>query len=305
LVFFPLRFPYRFGLSFIRVRLRPNANKNRSDTGPGPNLGNHSNNRSKKGIRMSNFERGSLKQRAIAVAVASCYLTSAQANPTGGSVGAGNVVFDVNGKMLTITNTPGSIINWQQFSIQKDEITRFIQQNASSAVLNRVGGVNNPSYILGTLRSELTNGAVGGRVFLINPSGVFFGPGSVVNVGGLVASTLGMSDADFATAAAGGRMRFVGVGGEKGLRNAGEIRTAEGGHVYLIAPKVVNEGPTAGNAAGGVINSPKGEVIVAAGTSVELVNAGTPDIRAHLASAPARRGHFNHKIKPAATRRTR
>src|SRR6266850_2201159 len=143
------------------------------------------------------YKRGSLKQRVIAVAVASCYLTSAQANPTGGSVASGNVLFDANGKTLTITNTPGAIINWQQFSIQKDEVTRFIQQNASSAVLNRVVGANNPSQILGSLQSQLANGTIAGRVFLINPSGITFGPGAVINVGSFVASTLALSDGDF------------------------------------------------------------------------------------------------------------
>ena len=88
-----------------------------------------------------------------------------------------------------MTNTPGAIINWQQFSIQKDEVTRFLQQNASSAVLNRVT-TQNPSVILGSLTSN-------GRVFLINPNGIAFGQGAVINVAGLAASTLNISDADW------------------------------------------------------------------------------------------------------------
>src|SRR5581483_4542837 len=65
---------------------------------------------------------------------------------------------------------------------------------------------------------------------------------------------------------------FVGNGSEGGITNAGTIRTAEGGHVYLIAPNVENQ-------ASGVITSPKGEVVIAAGNTVELVNAQTPDLR--------------------------
>src|SRR5262245_47126641 len=134
---------------------------------------------------MSRSKRSSLKQRALAVAVASCYLAPAQANPTGPTVTYGGVTFTVSGNTLTITNTPGSIINWQQFSIQKDEITRFIQQNAASTVLNRVVG-QDPSVILGQLLSN-------GRVFLINPSGIAFGQGAIINVAGLTASTLNIS----------------------------------------------------------------------------------------------------------------
>src|SRR3954468_1651840 len=209
----------------------------------------------------------SFKQRAIAMAVASCYLTSPQANPTGATVAAGSVTISSSGNKLTVTNTQGAIINWQQFSIQKDEVTRFLQQNASSAVLNRVT-TQNPSVILGTLTSN-------GRVFLINPSGIAFGQGSTINVGGLAASTLNISDANFSA----GRLKFEGTGQEAGVRNSGTIQTSNGGHVYLIAPKVRN-------GTSGVISTPKGEVVIAAGTAVELVNPQTPDLRV-VYTAPA------------------
>ena len=202
-----------------------------------------------------------LRPCLLASAVALCFAQgAARANPSGGSVASGSASFAVNGKTLTITNTPGAIINWQQFSIQKDEITRFVQQNAASAVLNRVVG-QNPSLILGRLSSN-------GRVFLINPSGIAFGQGAVIDVAGFAASTLNINDADFVS----GRMRFLGSGAEGKLSNAGTIRTAEGGHVYLIAPNVENQ-------KGGVITSPKGEVVIAAGKTVELVNSRTPELR--------------------------
>ncbi|MEJ2123174.1 MAG: filamentous hemagglutinin N-terminal domain-containing protein [Alphaproteobacteria bacterium] len=187
--------------------------------------------------------RNALRRRLISLAVASALAGwggGAQANP--------------------VVNTPGAVINWQQFSIQKDEITRFLQQNAASAVLNRVRG-GDPSVILGQLLSN-------GRVFLINPSGIAIGKGAVIDVAGFAASTLNISDADWIS----GKLRFEGTGLEGKLENAGTIKTAQGGHVYLIAPKVENKPD-------GVIQSPQGEVIVAAGKTVELVNAGTPDIR--------------------------
>ena len=77
---------------------------------------------------------------------------------------AGQVSFHQQGNLLQITNSPNAIINWQSFSIGANEITRFVQGSASSAVLNRVAGPD-PSSILGALQSN-------GRVFLINPSEV-------------------------------------------------------------------------------------------------------------------------------------
>ena len=86
---------------------------------------------------------------------------SAQTSPT---VVNGQATFDRSGNVYTITNTPGAIIQWQGFSVGAGEITRFLQQSASSAVLNRITG-QEPSQILGALESN-------GRVFLINPNGV-------------------------------------------------------------------------------------------------------------------------------------
>ncbi|HEY2338523.1 MAG TPA: filamentous hemagglutinin N-terminal domain-containing protein, partial [Burkholderiales bacterium] len=209
------------------------------------------------------FARLRPARRTLAYAVGAAFAASALpafANPSGGSVAAGGASFVTSGNSLIVTNTPGAIINWQQFSIQKDEITRFIQQSAASGVLNRVIG-QNPSLILGQLTSN-------GRVFLINPSGIAFGQGAMIDVAGFAASTLNISDADFLS----GRMRFVGSGAEGKLTNAGTIRTAEGGSVWLIAPNVENQ-------ASGVITSPKGEVVIAAGKTVELVNSRTPDLR--------------------------
>ena len=95
----------------------------------------------------------------------------------------------------------------------------------------------------------------------------------MIDVAGFAASTLNISDADFIS----GRMRFQGTGAEGKVTNAGTIRTAEGGHVYLIAPNVENQ-------ASGVITSPNGEVVIAAGKTVELVNSRTPDLRVEFAA---------------------
>src|SRR5262245_40374609 len=202
-----------------------------------------------------------MQVRVIALAVASCFAPMVGANPTGGKVVSGQASITQQGKQLTIVNSPSAVIQWRGFSIGADEVTRFIQQSPSSAVLNRVVG-QDPSKILGTLTSN-------GRVFLINPNGILFGPNATVDVAGLVASSLALSDKDFIA----GRLRFTETAGAKAVENQGTIRTQAGGEVLLIAPDVKNSG---------VITSPQGEVILAAGKSVEIVDPKSPHLRVEI-----------------------
>jgi filamentous hemagglutinin family protein len=189
---------------------------------------------------------------------------AAAANPTGMQVVAGKVTTVTSGNQLLITNSPGSILNWQSFSIMPGELTRFIQQSASSAVLNRITG-QSPSQILGALQSN-------GKVFLINPNGIVFGAGSRVDVNGLVASSLDLSDADFLA----GHLKFSSTRATGNVSNYGGITTPSGGQVYLIAPNVTNSG---------IITSPSGDVMLAAGHSVDLADSNDPDVRV-VVSAP-------------------
>jgi filamentous hemagglutinin family protein len=150
--------------------------------------------------------------KSVVVALATCFATSVQANPTGASVAAGQATIQQNGSTLTITNTPGTIINWQSFNINRGELTKFVQQNAQSQVLNRVTGVD-PSQILGQLQSN-------GRVLLINPNGVLFGKGAQVDVAGLIVSTLQLKDADFLA----GKLKFNDTPGAGSIKNEGHHR---------------------------------------------------------------------------------
>src|ERR1700754_2057620 len=143
----------------------------------------------------------------LTFALLCAFAGAAAANPTGATVVTGKAEVSTSGKTLTVTNTPGTIINWQGFSIAPDELTRFIQQSSSSAVLNRVVG-QDPSSLLGRLQSN-------GRVFLINPNGIVFGAGSQINVAGLVASTLNLTDANFLA----GRLKFEGGLGNSVINN--------------------------------------------------------------------------------------
>ena len=204
--------------------------------------------------------------KPLLIALACSFALNAYGNPIGGTVTSGQATFATHGNTLTVTNTPGTIINWQGFSINTNEVTNFAQQSATSSVLNRVTSAN-PSNILGSLQSN-------GRVFLVNPNGIVFGAGSTVNVGGLVASTLNLSDADFKA----GRNNFTGGTAATGnVSNAGNINAANGGQIYLIAPNVENTG---------IITAPNGEIFLAAGNSVTLVNSQDPNLAVNI-TAPA------------------
>ncbi|WP_144417563.1 beta strand repeat-containing protein, partial [Janthinobacterium sp. KBS0711] len=205
-----------------------------------------------------------LRRTVLALLLAGCF-GAAQANPALPQVVNGQATFNQQGNIFSITNTPNTIINWQSFSIHAGEITRFIQQNGNSAVLNRITG-QDPSKILGSLESN-------GKVFLINPNGIVFGQGAKVDVNGLVASSLGMTNEDFLA----GKRQFTAGGVAGGVGNAGTINAGKGGQVLLIAPNVENTG---------IITAPNGEVILAAGRSVQLADPGNPQLRV-LVSAPS------------------
>jgi filamentous hemagglutinin family protein len=201
-----------------------------------------------------------LRPKIAALAVAACFSSVVLANPTAPTVVHGTASFAQAGSILNVTNSHNAIINWGSFSIGVNELTKFIQPSALSAVLNRVVG-QDPSAILGALQSN-------GRVFLLNPNGIVFGAGSQINVAGLVASTLNMSNADFLA----GRMNFTDGAGAGAVVNNGSIN-ASGGPVYMVGNAVTNNG---------IITSPGGEIVLAAGNSVELVNPGTPNLRVEI-----------------------
>ena len=188
----------------------------------------------------------------------------AHALPTAPQVINGTANISTSGSAMTITNSANAIINWQGFSIGQNESARFIQLSALSAVLNRVTG-GDPSKILGALQSN-------GKVLLINQNGILFGPNSRIEVNGLVASTLDITNQDFLA----GRMKFSAGPVAGKVENQGTITTPGGGLVYLIAQDITNSG---------VITAPNGDIMLAAGKEVMLVDSRSPEI-AIVVSAP-------------------
>ena len=160
------------------------------------------------------------------------------ANPTGGVVAAGSASINSSpGTVIVSQTSKTAIINWQTFSINSGELTKFIQPSSTSAVLNRVLG-GQESIIDGTLSSN-------GQVYLINGNGILVGAGGMINTAGFTASTRDIADADFLK----GNDHFTGSG-SGGVRNLGTIN-ALGGDVILIGKTVDNEGTI--TAAGGTV----------------------------------------------------
>jgi filamentous hemagglutinin family protein len=180
----------------------------------------------------------------------------AMAGPTGGQVVAGSGSIAQTGNTTTINQASQNLsLNWQSFGIAANESVRFNQPSASSIALNRILG-QSPSQIFGSLSAN-------GQVFLLNPNGVLFAPGSQVNVGGLVASTLGLSDADFMA----GKFSFSKGSVAGTVVNQGTLTAAQGGYIALLAPEVRNEG---------VISATMGTALLAAGDKVSInLNKGS------------------------------
>ncbi|WP_092417780.1 GLUG motif-containing protein [Pseudomonas sp. NFPP07] len=173
-------------------------------------------------------------------------MSSAFALPTGGTAvhGTGDIlVFENNKEMSINQHTDKLITNWNDFSVGKGERVTFNQPGKSSVALNRVIGTN-ASDIQGRINAN-------GQVFLVNPNGVVFGQGAQVNVGGLVASTRGISDDDFKA----GKYNFSGNSPAEIINN-GDIIADQGGSVALLGTNVRNNG---------VIQAQMGRVALGAG----------------------------------------
>ncbi|TXT38498.1 MAG: heme-hemopexin-binding/utilization protein, partial [Comamonadaceae bacterium] len=193
-----------------------------------------------------------LALQTLAWSVALSFAAQAQVLPVGGVVAAGSANISTGAAGTTITQaSQNTVINWQSFNIAQGQTVQFVQPNTQAVALNRVLGAD-PSSILGKLSAN-------GKVFLVNPNGVLFGKGASVNVGGLLASTLNITNSDFLA----GNYKFSG-GGTGTVLNQGTLN-ADGGYVALLGANVSNQG---------VISAQLGSVALAAGSAMTLDVAG-------------------------------
>ncbi|WP_334022175.1 filamentous hemagglutinin N-terminal domain-containing protein, partial [Burkholderia orbicola] len=124
-----------------------------------------------------------------------------------------------------------AVIQWSNFNIGPGEGVSFRQPGEGSATLNQVVS-SDPTQILGSLQAN-------GRVFIVNPNGVLFGRGASVDVGGLVASSLGINSGEFMA----GKLSFAAGSRQPGLVwvEPGANITAQS-FVALLGNLVSNEG---------------------------------------------------------------
>jgi filamentous hemagglutinin family protein len=177
-----------------------------------------------------------------------------QTLPQGGVVvgGSGSIQY-TNPNLLTINQSSDHLaIDWQSFSIGAGQTVRFVQPSSSALALNRVIGAD-PSQIFGQIQAN-------GRVILLNPNGIYFGPSSHVDVNALIATTAGIRTDEFMA----GTLRFDQATANADARvvNEGLVSVAQGGFAVLAASAVQNSGRIVAN----------GGTVVLAGTPTFAVD---------------------------------
>lgn len=178
--------------------------------------------------------------------------------------------YSADGLVMTLLQTSGAIlVNWDSFDIGKGYTVRFDQPDGGRA-LNKVRG-GSPSLIDGALQSN-------GEVMIENGAGIIFGKNARVNTGSLVATALSVAQSvqgdwskpdNAATLNLYGQRTGAAVLGGDESATAGFVATEvgaviqslPGGKVLMVAPRVVNKG---------LIESPQGETVLAAGKTVYL-----------------------------------
>ena len=208
-----------------------------------------------------------------------------------GFVTSGSASAVQSGNTLTVTQASSqAILNWQSFNVSADGRVIFQQPSSTAIALNRIYQ-NSPSSIFGQLSAN-------GQVYLLNPNGFVFGATSSVNVAGLVASSLGITDDVFAAGilspgaatnnpkpafSSDGRTYVVDSSGNPVLDANGnkqpiqivvqpgaQMTATGGGRIMLAAQNVTN---------GGSLSAPDGQIVLAAGQSLYLQGSSDPSMR--------------------------
>lgn len=179
----------------------------------------------------------------------------AYSNPVLHNVASGNVNISQSTN-TTIVNQASeqAIINWNSFNIAAGQKTQFIQPNASAIALNRIipgQGTQRASDIFGSLTSN-------GQIILINGAGIHFGPNATVDVGGLIATTSDISDANFLA----GIYNFnIPSALHSSIINKGTIIAENHGLVALLGTNISNTG---------LIQAELGNVVLGTGSTFTL-----------------------------------
>ncbi len=186
--------------------------------------------------------RRAMPAGVLCAAALACAMTGAQAEPTNGTIVAGggvgaSITSMASGGGVAVTvqqNSDQMVINWDNFNIGINDAVDFIQPSSSSIAVNRVTvDVMTPTMIDGALTAN-------GHVWILDPGGIAFGAGAVVDVGGLLATTSDIDTAAFmATDPTTGTFVFT-ESGTGAITNAADLQAQ--GLIALVAPMVTNSG---------------------------------------------------------------
>jgi trimeric autotransporter adhesin len=192
-----------------------------------------------------------LKKLILCITLSQIFATPTivSALPAGADVQFGQANIQTNGNNLNITQGSKQLIaNWQSFGIASNESVNLIQPNQGMALFRVIG--SEASQIYGSLN-------VTGSLFLVNPNGVLFGQGAMVDVGSLVATSMNISNVDFLN----GRYQFNADGKTGSVVNQGVIKAAEGGYIVMLGNEVKNNGSLTANNGSVVLGSAQSAVL--------------------------------------------
>ncbi|HEV2701590.1 MAG TPA: filamentous hemagglutinin N-terminal domain-containing protein, partial [Steroidobacteraceae bacterium] len=187
-----------------------------------------------------------------------------------------NATFDTSvPNTLTVNQlVPNLAITWtashtgstpnKAFDILTGETVTFVQPSTASIAWNQISCNGcSATQIAGTLQSQLAGspGTVGGKVWLFDPNGIAITSGGVVNVGGLVASSLTGDPAAWLANATPETTGFQITDGGGATPTNGAVTNAGS----ITAGYVALAGNSVDNASGGTITVGFGTIDLAAG----------------------------------------
>ncbi len=248
----------------------------------------------------------SLRQLLLALATSTSCIPAAMAElpvPAAQFVTSGAVSVPVtSGPVMDVNQlSQKAIVNWQSFNVGAANTVNFHQPGAGAVLMNRIHDLN-PSRINGAMNAN-------GQVYLINNNGIVFGDGAQVNVHGLVASSLDISDQVFeqgltqaiesvgAPALTGGSDGAAMISVAPGARITASGDPSAPGRVILAAPKVENQGRISADDGQVILVGARDKVYLKAAPSsdpslrgllVEVDNGGTAS---NLGEIVTRRGN--------------
>jgi filamentous hemagglutinin family protein len=197
------------------------------------------------------MKRKKSKRKIIQIAlklVLICSAAKSFANPSGMTVSLGSATAQQLGSQLNVTVGQLTVLNWSSFNIAAGETTTFLQPSSGSVVFNIINS-GNPSQIFGNLNAN-------GTVILANANGLYFGPNSMIKVGGSFIGTTAPLSPDVGS---GSSWQFTGMPPLASIVNYGQIQVGQGQSLFLIAEDIQNYGG---------LSAPAGNVTLAAGQSV-------------------------------------